>query len=267
MVSVDYNKTWWGKNYDWAEAGDEWSEPWGGPEAQWFGSLHPRIHRFLPASNVLEIACGFGRWTQFLTGQSDQFTGVDLSEKCIEACKERFAADSHARFIANDGTSLPDVADASIDFAFSFDSLVHVDQATIEAYMGELRRVLKPEGAAFIHHSNYGAYAKRYAGIRKVPKLPGALRRAHMLEFHHIRDEGVSAESVAQAAQGSGLRCIGQEIIPWTTKRTMIDCISLIVPDESPVKRTNHVVRNPDFNHEGPYIKRVASVYSPEVRS
>ena len=66
MVSVNYNKKWWGQDYDWSEAGDEWSRPWGGPEAQWYGSLYPRIHRFLPTGQVLEIACGHGRWTQFL---------------------------------------------------------------------------------------------------------------------------------------------------------------------------------------------------------
>lgn len=267
MVSVDSNKEWWGESYDWTEAGDEWSEPWGGAEAQWYGSLYPRIHRFLPAANILEIACGFGRWTQFLKEHCDQLTAVDLSEKCIDACRERFDGDERLRFITNDGTTVPEVADASIDFVFSFDSLVHVDQATISAYLGELRRVLKPEGVAFIHHSNYGAYAKRYAAIRTVPKLPGVLRRVHVLDFHHMRDQGVSAESVAAAAEQNGLRCIGQEIIPWVTSRTMIDCISVIVPDESPAKRPNHVVRNPEFNREGPYVKRVASVYLPEAGS
>jgi ubiquinone/menaquinone biosynthesis C-methylase UbiE len=267
MVSVNVNKTWWGQNYDWAEAGDEWSAPWGGAEAQWYGSLLPRIHRFLPAGEILEIACGYGRWTQFLKDQCDHLTAVDLSENCVAACRERFAGDDHLRFIANDGTTVPEVADASIDLAFSFDSLVHVDQATISAYLAEFRRVLKPEGVAFIHHSNYGAYAKRYAGIRSVPKLPGALRRMHLLEFHHMRDQGVSGESVAKAAKDAGLRCIGQEIIPWTTSRTMIDCISVIVPDESPVKRPNQVVHNREFNREGPYVKRIAPLYAPEIGS
>lgn len=264
MVSVGVNKAWWGETYDWEERGDEWSEPWGGAEAQWFGSLYPRIHHYLPAGQVLEIACGFGRWTQFLRDHCEHLTAVDLSEKCIEACKERFKDDDRLDFSTNDGASVPGVGDASIDFAFSFDSLVHVDRETITAYLIELRRVLKPDGVAFIHHSNYGACVK---GIRKVPKLPGALRRMHMIDFHHMRDPGVTAEFVAQAAERSGLRCIGQEVVPWVTNRTMIDCISVIVPEEGPVKRPNVVVHNKDFNREPAYVAKVDSVYSPQPSS
>ena len=40
--------------------------PVGRADAQWYGSLLPRIHRFLPTGQVLEIACGYGRWTQYL---------------------------------------------------------------------------------------------------------------------------------------------------------------------------------------------------------
>lgn len=264
MVSVNENKSWW-ERYDWDESGDEWSRPWGGVDAQWYGSLLPRIHPYLPAGEILEIACGFGRWTHYLKDHGDSLTAVDLSEPCIAACRDRFGADPRLRFIANDGTTVPEVADASIDFAFSFDSLVHVDQATIAAYLVELRRVLKPEGVAFIHHSNLGAYSRRYERLGKVPKLTGALRRLHVLDYLHMRDPSVSAEFVASAAERSGLRCIGQEIIPWLTRRTLIDCISVIVPDESPAERANHVMRNWQFSREPAHIARVASVYRPKA--
>lgn len=260
MVSVHDNKAWW-ESYDWNESGDEWSAPWGGAEAQWFGSLYPRIHRFLPAGEILEIACGYGRWTQYLRDHCEHLTAVDLSDNCIEACRDRFGEDDRLRFIANNGTTIPDVADASIDFAFSFDSLVHVDRRTISAYLSELRRVLKSNGVAFIHHSNLGAYSERYERLGKVPKLTGALRRLHVVEYLHMRDPSVSAEFVASAANDAGLRCIGQELTPWLTRRTLIDCISVIVPDESPVTRANVVVENRQFADEPSYISRVASVY------
>lgn len=267
MVSVDYNKKWWGQNYDWSEAGDEWSRPWGGPEAQWYGSLFPRIHRFLPTGQVLEIACGYGRWTQFLKDQCEGLTGVDLSERCIDACRKRFGDDSNVRFFVNDGTTVPEVADASIDFIFSFDSLVHVDQTTIAAYLTEFRRVLKPEGAAFIHHSNLGGSSILSRQFRKIPKVGGALRRLHVLDHQLGRDFGVSAESVCSSAESAGLRCIGQEIIPWTTRRTLLDCISVIVPDESPAPRGNRVVRNRQFRREPGYVEQVALIHGPQARS
>jgi 2-polyprenyl-3-methyl-5-hydroxy-6-metoxy-1,4-benzoquinol methylase len=74
-------------------AGEEWFREFGGTEALWWFVIYPRIHRFLPAPTVLEIAPGLGRWTKFLKAQCQSMTAVDLSERCIEHCKRRYASD------------------------------------------------------------------------------------------------------------------------------------------------------------------------------
>ena len=63
---------------------------------------------------------------------------VDLSEKCIEACRKGFASSSHISSHANDGKSLGMIAEKSIDFVFSFDSLAHAEADVIEAYLVQL---------------------------------------------------------------------------------------------------------------------------------
>jgi hypothetical protein len=45
MPEIAWNQATWSGGYDWKTAGEEWSETWGGSEAQWFGSLLPRLHR------------------------------------------------------------------------------------------------------------------------------------------------------------------------------------------------------------------------------
>jgi ubiquinone/menaquinone biosynthesis C-methylase UbiE len=102
----------------------------------------------LPARHILEIAHGHGRWTQFLADQCDALTLIELSAECLAVCRERFRERSHLRCHVNDGRSLRMVADRSIDFAFSFDSLVHVELPVLEAYLHELARVLTPDGVA-----------------------------------------------------------------------------------------------------------------------
>ncbi len=138
MPSIEENIDKWNASYDWRLGGDAWSRPWGDAESQWYGSIFPRIHRFLPASAVLEIAPGFGRWTQFLLEHCETLTAVDVAPKCTESCRERFADYPQARFETNDGQSLPMVEDESIDFAFSFDSLVHVESETMMGYLSEI---------------------------------------------------------------------------------------------------------------------------------
>src|SRR5271168_5240832 len=108
MPDVVWNNKLWGQDYNWPDGGEVWSIAWGGSAAQWFGSLYPLLHRRLPARRILEIAPGHGRWTKFLLGACDDYLGIDLAEACVTACRARFAAASHARFVGNDGHSLRD---------------------------------------------------------------------------------------------------------------------------------------------------------------
>ena len=114
-------------DYEWIAAGEEWSEPWGGSAPQWFGSILPRIQACLPANTILEIASGFGRWSYYLKKHCCHLHLVDPAADCIEACQRRFASDAHLSYHINDGRSLKMISNGSIDFAFSFDSLVHAD--------------------------------------------------------------------------------------------------------------------------------------------
>lgn len=258
MVTVTENRSIWDGAYDWRAAGDEWSAAWGSVDMQWHGTIMPRIRRFLPAASILEIACGHGRWTQFLRHHCDRLTGVDLSKQCIEACKHRFAGDARLEFIQNDGKSLDMVAAESVDFIFSFDSLVHVDADVLGRYLSQFARILKRGGFAFIHHSNNGDCSRFHP--RRIPKVRGVLRMLGVLEFPHLRDLSVSAAKVAQIAHSHGLVCAGQEIHTWLTERTLIDCFSVLSRRDSGTATTT-VVRNFGFAKEARNWSKLARLY------
>jgi SAM-dependent methyltransferase len=259
MVSLTDNKAIWDGCYGWDAAGDEWSAAWGGVPMQWYGTLLPRIHRFLPAMSILEIACGHGRWTEFLRHHCQSLIGVDLSERCVTACKHRFADDSRLAFFQNDGKRLDMVKDESVDFIFSFDSLVHVDIDVLSSYMAQFSRILKRDGAAFIHHSNNGECSALHP--RRIPKLRFILRMLHILEFPHLRDLSVSASAVERVAGEHGLACTAQEIHTWITRRTPIDCFSIMVRRDSPMARANVLVRNRHFASEAQRWESLSRLY------
>jgi SAM-dependent methyltransferase len=163
MGGVKANEWAWNK-YDWPERGDEWSKRWGGPDYQWWGMLYPRVREFLPAATILEIAPGSGRWTRYLIHLCERYIGVDIADTCVATCRERFADQPHAAFHKNDGMSLPMAPDGEVDFTFSFDSLVHCESDVVQSYIRELSGKLTADGAAFIHHSNLGAYVDPETG-------------------------------------------------------------------------------------------------------
>ena len=72
----------------------------------------------------------------------------------------------------NDGRSLDMIEDGSVDFAFSFDSLVHADAEVIAGYLRELERKLAPEGVGFVHHSNAGRYRRYFELADSIPRGP-----------------------------------------------------------------------------------------------
>src|SRR5215470_9124232 len=114
MPTIIDNLSFW-SYYNWDQQGDEWSASWGGTEPLWWGTIFPRLLAFVPVESVLEIAPGYGRFTTYLKDLCDHLTIVDLTERCIEACKQRFARATNITYYVNDGKSLSMIPDNSID--------------------------------------------------------------------------------------------------------------------------------------------------------
>src|SRR5579885_3628330 len=199
MPTIETNKGIWDGSYDWTGEGEEWSAGWNGSESQWFFCIYPRIHAFVPAERVVEIAPGYGRWTAYLLPHCGNYTGFDLAQKCIDACNKRFSANRNAKFSITDGTTLPGIKDSSVDFLFSFDSLVHVEIEIIEGYLKEMSRVLAKDGVAFIHHSNAMPWAELFSAMDKaLDTIQGPIdpeARAHIMKSN-LCGLSVSAELV-----------------------------------------------------------------------
>ena len=264
MATVDENESFWAQ-YDWSLAGEEWSEGWGGSHAQWYGVILPRIARFLPTGSILEIAPGYGRWTSFLREHCYRLAIVDLDAACIDACRERFAGDDRISYHVNDGHSLDMIDDDSVDFAFSFDSLVHADAGVIAQYLRELERTLAPDGVGFIHHSNAGHYRRYFELADTIPRgrARERLYELGVLDRPRWRALDMTAERFRRSCEAAGLQCISQEVVNWTTRR-LIDCFSAVTKPASRWARPNRFLVNRRFVAEARAVKRRAPLYSPE---
>jgi ubiquinone/menaquinone biosynthesis C-methylase UbiE len=151
------------------------------------------------------------------------------------------------------------IPDHSVDFVFSFDSLVHANIDVIQAYIEQFSRILKPNGAGFLHHSNLGQYAKMYARTRYVKSLRPVFSRLGILETdYHWRDWGVSAEEVRQILSINGLNCSGQETVNWRTRNARIDCFTTFSLDN---KLDYSRMNNSDFMREAHYLKTLSQLY------
>jgi len=262
MPTVEQNLKKWDLEYKWLREGEEWSVAWGGSEAQWFGAIFPRIHAFVPTGTILEIAPGLGRWTNYLKNYCNHVVVVDLGQHCIDACRKRFASARNITYHVNDGKSLEMILDNSIDFVFSFDSLVHAEADVIQAYMDQLANKLKPNGVGFIHHSNIGRYQRVFSASQRLPwRVRQFLTRRGVIDPYHWRAFTVTAELFEKYCDQAGLQCISQELVNWGTKG-LTDCFSLFTPKASSWSRPIEVIENRNFMKEADSIKCLSHLYS-----
>lgn len=247
MGNLDENLHTW-TTHNWAESGEEWSRTWGGSANLWWGCIFPRLAAHLPAATIVEIAPGAGRFSQYLSDWAERLILIDVTPRCIELCKERFADRPHVETRLNDGRTLPGVADRSVQFVFSFDSLVHVDLGVIRAYLGEIRRVLAPGGVAFLHHSNFASFVDPESGVAAIENL-------------HWRDAGVSAEKVAREAGLAGLRVLVQEQVNWGCE-DLIDALTLLGRADDHPDVPARQLQNRDFMREATSLAQLAATWT-----
>jgi hypothetical protein len=153
------------------------------------------------------------------------------------------------------------VADESVDFAFSFDSLVHAESDVLGDYLSQLARKLKPSGVGFIHHSNIGHYGRLTQLARRAPvrSLERLVRAGVLINIPAWRAESVTAESFARQCDEAGLACVAQELISWEHGRYLIDALTVFTRRGSKWERPREVIRNPLFTDEA---RRMGRLYA-----
>jgi SAM-dependent methyltransferase len=121
-------------------------------------------HRYLFAAplaagrRVLDVACGEGYGSALLAGTAQHVTGVDIAPAVIEHARARYAATDNLEFHRADGSRLP-FADASFDVVTSFETLEHISAQ--EAFLDEIRRVLRPGGLLVLSCPNRVEYTEK----------------------------------------------------------------------------------------------------------
>jgi hypothetical protein len=104
-----------------------------------------------------------------------------------------------------------------MSLVFSLDSLVYANLECLTSCAGEVRRVLEPDGHAFLHHSNLAEHAKD--GVSSVAVV-------------HRSDITLSAALAASIFLRAGLISLVHEQVQWiaTDAATdpFCDCLSLI---------------------------------------
>jgi ubiquinone/menaquinone biosynthesis C-methylase UbiE len=100
---------------------------------------------------ALDFGCGVGRLTGGLANHFGRVVGVDVAPSMLETARTLHADRDNCEFVVNQANDLRWLPDSSFDWVLSLLVLQHLDSiASIETFLREFVRVLKPGGAIVI---------------------------------------------------------------------------------------------------------------------
>jgi SAM-dependent methyltransferase len=99
---------------------------------------------------IIDLGCAAGAMTHFLSTFGCDVVGVDAERRAVEKAHELFP---ELDFVVADVAALP-FADESFDKAVAADLVEHLDDATFDRMLDELRRVLRAGGTFTLYTPN-----------------------------------------------------------------------------------------------------------------
>lgn len=189
--------------YDIAESTSAMNAFWGE------NSMAYKMFCKLDLDNVIELAAGRGRHVKMYESRAGHIVLVDILQKNIDYCKERFRDSKKIDYYCNNGYNLSQLRYNEYTALFTYDAMVHFEMMDIFEYLKDIHRVLKKGGMALLHHSNNTSnYKNSFSNA--------AHGRSYM-----------SKDLFAYLAYRAGFEIVEQHVIDWGGDKDL-DCISLV---------------------------------------
>ncbi|MGA9191417.1 MAG: methyltransferase domain-containing protein [Anaerolineales bacterium] len=146
---------------------------------------------YLPprGGSVLDVGCGTGVHLEMYRKFKCNLTGIDTSASMLERARTRLGPDADLR-LAN-GTQMP-FEDGHFDLVLCMLALHEMDDEVRIGVMGEIRRVLKPEGRALLIDFHAGRPGPLRGWLSKLLILLSevAAGRRHFSCYRHFMSIG-----------------------------------------------------------------------------
>ena len=158
------------------------------------GRLTAIVEDFMDGKDVLDLACGNGRWLRRFSPGS--YVGVDLNESMLDEARHLFP---HHTFVQADMANLP-FADNSFDGVVSlFGSMGHLPREGQRRMVGEVHRVLKPDAIAILTNGN----------VWSPFNLPSTLKQNRArIEGVRVRVHSLSPKSFSRLVAAGGFELL-----------------------------------------------------------
>lgn len=133
--------------------------------------------RYVEDKEILDMGCGAGYGSHWLSGFARSVTGMDLSEEAISYAAHHYHA-PNLRYGVGDVTNLP-YRDGTFEAAVSFEVIEHLPQP--EGLVREAKRLIKDDGLFIVSTPDKQTYHND-----RVSSNPHHLKEMYPLEFREM---------------------------------------------------------------------------------
>jgi ubiquinone/menaquinone biosynthesis C-methylase UbiE len=130
-------------------------------------------HRYLFTRNyihdkvVLDIACGEGYGAFYMAGYAKNVVGIDISDEAVAYAMSTYKKEN-LRFMQSDAVAINIPEAAFADVIISFETIEHLSETQQQAFLDEVKRLLKPDGVLImstpdkLHYTDTPNYHNEY---------------------------------------------------------------------------------------------------------
>jgi ubiquinone/menaquinone biosynthesis C-methylase UbiE len=108
------------------------------------------------SSKVMELGCGGGRIARRVASHCQLLVCIDIEIDMLALCRRATQGLGNVGLLlcTSQGLNIP-IRTQSLDFVYSFDTFVHLDQRVVYKYLVECARVLRPGCRAAVHVASH----------------------------------------------------------------------------------------------------------------
>jgi len=108
---------------------------------------------FTGAERVLDLLCGYGRWSLFLAEQNQHVVGIDVLEDCTRLATNlcRHFGFNNTEFLTGDVSLTGRFPDNHFDCVWMWSAMQYVERGAV---LAEVFRILKPGGRLYVGNYN-----------------------------------------------------------------------------------------------------------------
>jgi len=183
---------------------------------------------FVNDKNVLEIGCGSGYGSKFLSQFAKSITTVDIDKDSLEYAKKN-NSNSNIEYINANILEGINKNDQSYDIAISFQVIEHIYSKDSGKFLNEIKRLLKPDGKIIITTPNRKfrlyPFQKPKNKYHKIEYTPKKLKKLLTNYFQDVKISVIRSSKTIETVEKKRVKTpLHHYLFLLPIKRLLLNC-------------------------------------------